>query len=118
MKPKITLSAVSNVFTRMMHFLTAGDEEISMKQTRDHMLLLSSGSIQVTVDTAETKFDAPHMILISAGKNYKLTALKDDTVAVSIHVIRDNTTGDIIDASMIPAGMLSDLSQFEPFTKE
>jgi hypothetical protein len=113
MKPQITLCAVSNVFTRMMHFLKAGDEEIGMKQTRAHQVLLSSGSLIVSSNNIDTTFNAPHMIYISEGKNYKLTALEDNTVATSIHAIREKTTGDIIDPKMIPAGTHPDFNQLD-----
>lgn len=120
MKPNITLCAVSNVFTRMMHFSKAGDEEVGPKQTRDHLMLLSTGSIEVTANDATTKFKAPHMIFIGAGKNYKLTAVVDNTVLISIHAVRDKNTGDIIDPSMVPAGMITDMAQLnaEPFLKQ
>jgi hypothetical protein len=120
MKPQITLGVVTNVFTRMMHFVKQGDEDIGLKHTRDHLIMLASGSLKVVVNEAETVFNAPHMIFIGAGKNFRLVALADDTVATSIHAIRESSTGNIIDPSMIPDGMRPDMQALnaEPFVTD
>jgi len=45
------------------------------------------------------------MIYIHKDKRHELQALTDDTVAYCIHALRDKDTGDILDPSMIPAGV-------------
>jgi quercetin dioxygenase-like cupin family protein len=103
MKPKITLAAVSNVFSRMMHFVKAGDTEQGRKHNVEHILLLSSGSLNVVIDSKETKFTAPHMIYIQDGKAHELVALEDNTIACSIHAL-SGTFDNIVDPTMIPDG--------------
>lgn len=105
MRPDITLGAVSNIFSRMMHFKKAGDIELGHKHHFAHLTLLASGSLKVIVEGEETIFKAPHMIYIHADKKHQLVAVEDDTVAYCIHAIRDANTGDILDPSMIPNGI-------------
>lgn len=119
MRPSITLGAVANIFSRMMHFKKAGDIELGHKHLHDHLTLLASGSLKVIVEGEETVFTAPHMIYIHADKKHELIALVDDTVAYCIHAIRDSISGDIIDPSMIPKGIPSGIDEINiaPFVK-
>lgn len=103
--PKINIGCVANLYSRMMHFEKIGDTEMGHTHPFDHLTLLASGSIAVTVDEVETVFKAPHMIYIHKDKNHKLVALEDNTVAFCIHALRDGDgVDDIIDPSMIPKG--------------
>ena len=45
--PEIKMLAISNVFSRLMHFKKAGDIEVGHTHSYDHGTLLSSGSVQV-----------------------------------------------------------------------
>jgi hypothetical protein len=56
------------------------------------------------------------MIYIRAGKEHRLEALEDNTVAYCIHPLRDpDGSGDILDPSMIPNnGMEASLTNAEP----
>jgi quercetin dioxygenase-like cupin family protein len=45
------------------------------------------------------------MIYIKAGKVHELVALEDETVAYCIHALRDKDNNEILDPSMVPAGV-------------
>lgn len=115
--PAHSISCVANMFAKQMCFLKAGDTEDGHKHEFDHLTLLASGSLRVTVEGKDTDFKAPHMIYIHAEKNHKLVALEDNTVAYCIHALRDGDgVGDIIDPASIPAGV-NPLSIVKPLTK-
>ncbi len=102
--PEVKIGCVANLYSRMMHFKKAGDIEYGHTHQFDHLTLLSSGSLKVTVDDVESVFTAPHMIYIRADKVHELVALTDNTVAYCIHALRTND-GDIIDPESVPAGV-------------
>jgi len=104
-KPKITIGCVANLYSRMMHFVKKGDIEYGHTHSYDHLTLLASGSLKVTVDSNETIFTAPHMIYIRKDKNHMLEALEDNTVAYCIHALRDIQEDTILDPDMIPKGV-------------
>jgi quercetin dioxygenase-like cupin family protein len=104
-QPTVHLGCVANLFSRMMHFAKAGDIEMGHTHQFDHLTLLAKGKLQVTVDGVASEFTAPHMIYIHKDKVHELKALTDETVAYCIHALRDKETGDILDPSMIPAGV-------------
>ena len=103
--PEVNIGCVANLFSRMMHFKSAGDVEIGHTHQFDHLTLLAKGKLQVTVDGKVTEFTAPHMIYIHKDKVHEITALEDDTVAYCIHALRDKENNEIIDPAMIPAGV-------------
>jgi len=92
--PSIKLMAVSNVFSRMMHFPKAGDIEMGHSHPYDHATLVGSGSVRVEildengVVQATRNFIAPNMVFIEKNKVHKLTALSDNTTCVCIHALR------------------------------
>jgi quercetin dioxygenase-like cupin family protein len=104
-QPNINIGCVANLFSRMMHFAKAGDIEMGHTHQFDHLTLLAKGKLKVTVEGTASEFTAPHMIYIHKDKRHELQALTDDTVAYCIHALRDKDTGDILDPSMIPAGV-------------
>jgi quercetin dioxygenase-like cupin family protein len=104
-QPTVHLGCVANLFSRMMHFAKAGDIEMGHTHQFDHLTLLAKGKLKVTVEGTASEFTAPHMIYIHKDKRHELQALTDDTVAYCIHALRDKDTGDILDPSMIPAGV-------------
>jgi hypothetical protein len=104
--PKIQLGCVANLFSRMMHFEKIGDIEHGHTHPFDHLTLLASGSLKVTVDGKESIFKAPHMIYIHKDKEHELVALEDNTVAYCIHALRNgNGVDDIISPEMVPNGV-------------
>jgi len=105
-KPEINLGCVANLFSRQMHFKNVGDMEMGHTHPFDHLTLLASGSLKVTVEGETTIFKAPHMIYIHKDKKHELVALEDNTVAFCIHALRDGDgVGDILDPAMIPVGV-------------
>jgi quercetin dioxygenase-like cupin family protein len=104
-QPTVHLGCVANLFSRMMHFAKAGDIEMGHTHQFDHLTLLAKGKLKVTVEGTASEFTAPHMIYIHKDKRHELQALTDDTVAYCIHALRDKDTGDILDPSMVPAGV-------------
>ncbi len=104
-QPIVHIGCVANLFSRMMHFEKAGDVEIGHTHQFDHLTLLAKGKLKVTVEGKTSEFTAPHMIYIHKDKVHELEALSDDTVAYCIHALRDKNTDDILDPSMIPAGV-------------
>jgi quercetin dioxygenase-like cupin family protein len=105
-KPYVQIGCVANLFSRQMHFKKAGDLEHGHTHPFDHLTLLASGSLRVTVNGKTTDFKAPHMIFIKAEYNHELVALEDNTVVYCIHALRKgNGVDDIIDPASIPAGV-------------
>jgi quercetin dioxygenase-like cupin family protein len=89
----------------MMRFEKAGDIEIGHTHQFDHLTLLAKGKLKVTVEGVPSVFTAPHMIYIHKDKIHELEALTDETVAYCIHALRDKDNNEILDPSMIPAGV-------------
>jgi quercetin dioxygenase-like cupin family protein len=115
--PVIGIGCVANLFSRQMHFEKAGDIEYGHKHQFDHLTLLASGALRVTVEGNVTDFKAPHMIYIHKDKHHELVALEDNTVAYCIHALRDgNEVDDILDPAMVPEGVTS-LSVAKPLVK-
>lgn len=117
MTPEIKLGCVANLWSRMMHFRKAGDTEVGHTHQFDHLTLLAKGRLRVTVEGKVSEFTAPHMIYIHKDKVHELVALTDDTVAYCIHALRDKENNDILDPSMIPAGV-NPLSMAGPLLKD
>jgi hypothetical protein len=104
--PEIKIGCVANLFSRMMLFKQIGDIEYGHKHQFDHLTLLASGSLRVTVEGKTTDFVSPNMIYIHADKMHELVALQPNTVAYCIHALRDKDSPEtIIDPSMIPNGV-------------
>ena len=105
-QPHVQIGCVANLFSRQMHFKNAGDLEHGHTHPFDHLTLLASGSLRITVNGKTTDFKAPHMIYIRADKNHELVALEDNTVAYCIHALRTGErVEDILDPAMVPAGV-------------
>lgn len=104
--PTVKLGCVANLYSRQIHFQKAGDTEFGHTHPFDHLTLLASGSLRVTVNGKTTEFKAPHMIYIRAEHRHELVALEDNTVAYCIHALRNGDgVEDIIAPEMIPAGV-------------
>ena len=104
--PNVKFGSVANLYTRQMHFLKVGDIEYGHTHQFDHLTLLASGKLQVTVDGNVSEFQAPQMIYIAKDKVHELVALEDNTVAYCIHALRfGERVEDIIDPEMIPKGV-------------
>jgi quercetin dioxygenase-like cupin family protein len=104
-QPVVNIGCVANLFSRMMHFEKVGDTEVGHTHQFDHLTLLAKGKLKVTVEGVATEFTAPHMIYIRKDKIHELEALTDETVAYCIHALRDKDNNEILDPSMVPAGV-------------
>lgn len=104
-QPIVKIGCVANLYSRMMRFEKAGDIEVGHTHQFDHLTLLAKGKLKVTVEGVASEFTAPHMIYIHKDKIHELEALTDETVAYCIHALRDKETNEILDPSMIPAGV-------------
>ena len=101
-QPNVNVGLVSNLFVRQMHFPNVGDFEQGHAHSFDHLTLLAKGKLAVKINDEVTEFTAPQMIFIKAELQHELTALSENTVAYCIHVLRDQTTSDILDPTMVP----------------
>ena len=91
-EPLIRLNAEGGLWVRQLHFVHATDVHIGHLHSHDHVTLLATGSLQVTVDGVSQTFNAPHIILITKGKHHDLQAMVDGTVAYCVAPIADVTT--------------------------
>ena len=116
--PGVTISCVSNVFIKQMHFLRAGDREEGHAHLFDHLTLLSTGKLKLIALGKESEFTAPQHIFIKGGIVHELIALEDDTVVQCIHAIREKGCEDIVDPASLPvyAHTLNELKY--PMTEE
>lgn len=103
--PVTNLACVGNLWLRQMQFVKAGDRNEGHMHNFDHVTLLAVGSVEVDVEGSKSVFKAPHMIYIIAGKSHFLTALEDNTVAYCVHALRSTDAEEIMDPSMVPAGV-------------
>lgn len=111
-QPTVQLACVANLWCKQMHFAKLGDFKAGHKHLFDHLTLLARGAVAVNVEGVVTEFQAPSMIYIAAGKEHTITAREDDTIAYCIHALRDgDAVGDILDPSMIPAGVTNPLAE-------
>lgn len=104
-QPEVAIGCVANLFSRMMRFEKAGDIEVGHTHQFDHLTLLAAGKLKVTVNGKASHFAAPHMIYIHKDHVHELEALEDGTVAYCIHALRTPDQSEILDPSMIPAGV-------------
>ena len=92
--PEIKIIALSNIYSRLMHFKHKGDIELGHTHTFDHATLVSSGAVLVeTLDnnfniTSSKEFYAPNMVFIDKDRIHRITALEDNTVCGCIHAVR------------------------------
>jgi hypothetical protein len=105
-RPEVKILAVSNVYTRLMHFKKKGDFELGHYHTYDHGTLLSSGKLLVEMFDKENnlvgakEFTAPSFIMVKKNNTHKLTALEDNTIAGCIHALR-TIDDEIVDPEFI-----------------
>ena len=116
--PTVSISCVSNVFIKQMHFQFAGDREEGHSHLFDHVTLLASGKLRLTALGKSTEFTAPHHIFIKAGVVHELEALENNTVVHCIHGIREKGCEDIVDPASLPAYMDGIDEEKYPFVQE
>lgn len=94
-EPEVKIAAISNVFTRLMHFVKEGDVENGHVHSYDHATMVSSGSVLYEVldgpdgnTIAAKEFKSPGYVFVEKDKYHRITALEDNTICVCIHALR------------------------------
>lgn len=105
--PKISFASAGNIYIRSMHFENIGDINEGHSHPYDHLTLLATGSLKVTVENNISTFKAPHIIYIAKDKQHTLEALEPNTVVYCINALRNKDTQDILDPAMIPSGIIT-----------
>lgn len=119
MGPEVTISCVSNVFVKQMHFVNAGDKEQGHSHCFDHLTLLASGKLKLTALGKTDEFKAPTHIFIKAGVEHELEALEPNTTVHCIHAIRDGErVEDIIDPASVPVSAIFPPKESYPMTTD
>lgn len=111
---EITVASVSNVWVKQMKFLNVGAVMPGHLHTHNHLTLLASGKLRVTVNNKTSEFSAPHMIFIHKDHEHLLEALEENTVAYCIHAFREKDTGDIIEGEGIGVPIGIEMQDFVP----
>lgn len=97
MMDKEELGYFGNIWVRKNHLTDAGDVVGGHAHHHDHVTLLTSGSVEVTVEGHPPKvFKAPTFIVIRKEYRHQFVALEDDTVWYCVFALRD-LDGDIAD---------------------
>lgn len=92
------IGCYANIWIRQKHFNTVGEKIGGHKHKYDHLSILASGSVKVSVDSYEKTFHAPTFITIPAEDIHNITALTEDVVWYCIFADRD-INGDVYESS-------------------
>lgn len=88
---------VGNVWVRQNFLEKKGDITGGHLHHHDHVSLLVSGSVEITVHPEEPKiFSAPTFIVIKKEHRHVIKALEDNTVFYCIYAMRD-VYGEVVD---------------------
>lgn len=91
------LGYFGNVWVRQNYLAKVGDTHPGHKHHFDHVSLLATGKVRVTVDGCSPKeFTAPTFIVIKKEHNHKFEALADGTLWYCVFALRD-INGDVTD---------------------
>ena len=99
---------VGNIWVLQHYLELAGDTNGGHAHTHDHITLLTTGSVEVSVNDGEPKvFTAPTFIIIKKGLRHKLVALEDKTNYFCVFAMRDidGDPTDIVDDAHMPSSM-------------
>jgi hypothetical protein len=84
------LGYFGNIWVRQNYLQRAGDKEHGHKHDFDHVSLLASGRVKVTVDGYPPKeFKAPTFIVIKKEHRHMFEALEDGTIWYCVFALRD-----------------------------
>lgn len=82
-----------------------GDFIVSHSHDYDHLSLLATGRVRVTVDGEVTEYGARSGILVKAGKEHKIEALEPNSLWYCVHKVPADLVGeDVLDAVVIRRG--------------
>lgn len=88
---------IGNVWVRQNVLPLKGDTAGGHLHYHDHVSLLVSGSLEVTVGDAPPKrFAAPTFIVIKKNHKHHMVALEDNTVFYCVYAMRD-VDGQVVD---------------------
>lgn len=105
-EPKYTIGCAGNVYIRMMTFPEVGSVENSHKHVFDHIQILATGKVKITVNGESSEHTAPKMIYIKKDTVHSIVASEPNTTVMCVHGLRDGYGGnDIIPIESIPAGV-------------
>ena len=104
--PNYTIGSAGNIYIRMMTFNEEGSSEPPHKHIFDHIQVLATGKVKITVNDQESIHSAPKMIYIKKNVAHSIVALEPGTTIMCVHGLRDGYGGnDIIPIESIPAGV-------------
>lgn len=84
------LGYFGNIWVRQNYFEKSGDAHPGHKHNFDHVSLLASGKVRVTVEGFPPKeFTAPTFIVIKKEHNHHFEALEDGTLWYCVFALRD-----------------------------
>lgn len=103
---------VSNVYVRAFRLKRAGTCIVGHAHPYAHISILTRGKAKVTVNGKDNIYDAeatewPVLVYIEKDLRHEITALSDGVIWCCIHAQRNKETGDVIDANMVPDGVLT-----------
>lgn len=94
--PQSRTAIAQNLYVRMMVFANAGDRNDGHSHPYDHLTLLASGRLRVSVEGRDdVELVAPTVFLTPKGLIHRFVALEDNTVVTCMHALRDEA-GNII----------------------
>lgn len=84
------LGYFGNIWVRQNYVHKSGQVHDGHKHHFDHVSLLASGKVRVTVEGHEPKeFTAPTFIVVKKEHNHQFTALEDGTLWYCVFALRD-----------------------------
>jgi quercetin dioxygenase-like cupin family protein len=104
-QPGVLSGGLKNLWTRIMYFRKAGDYEETHAHNFDHLTILSTGKLKLTVNNKDTICEAPMQIYLQAGLEHRFEALEDNTIATCVHALRNKDGVDLLDPDSIPEGV-------------
>jgi hypothetical protein len=91
------LGYFGNIWVRQNYLEKAGDSHPGHKHHFDHVSLLATGKVRVTVEGYPPKeFTAPTFIVIKREHNHQFEALEDGTLWYCVFALRD-VDGEVTD---------------------
>jgi quercetin dioxygenase-like cupin family protein len=91
-----------NVYAKLLIMENAGDYVISHEHNYDHLSLLATGHVRVTVDDVATVYTAPTAVTVKAGAKHKIEALSSNVLWYCVHAI----PADLVDESEIHSHLI------------
>ena len=107
----ISVHGVGSNWLVRNHFNRAGKWAPGHHHYHDHLMLLTSGAVEVTINGLKTHYEADHIIIIPKHTRHQVRALKDNTTIWCVATLRDGETGEVVGPDERPL-------QFEPLTEE